>query len=188
MLCKYLPTKIVKKPVILSEILVAKETIMRMQMTMTKRWAAVAVLAILMIAGCNKSRETQLVGKWKADASAMTPPTANANDPQAKAMAEMMKGMMSGMSLDLKADKTFDMNMMMAFSGTWAIDEAANTVALTMTKMANMDISKMPNANANAKKPMLLQIAPDNSRLTMQPPAGQPATASPMGGLAFVKE
>ena len=59
-------------------------------------------------------------------------------------MAEMMKGMMSNVSIDLKADKTFDMNMMMAFSGTWAIDESANTVVLTMTKMGNVDVTKMP--------------------------------------------
>ena len=147
------------------------------------RWSSMALLAILMMVGCGKNREAQLVGKWKADTSSLTPPSTNANDPQAKAMAEMMKGMMGNMSIDLKADKTFEMNMMMAFSGTWAVDEAANTVALTMTKMGNVDVTKMPNPEA--RKPMVLQIAPDNSRLTMQSPTGQSGAA---GQMAFVKQ
>lgn len=150
-----------------------------MKVQMKWRWANLMVLALLMLAGCGKNREAQLVGKWKADTNSMTPPVTNPNDPQAKAMARMMEGMMKNVSLEFKADKTFEMNLPFPSSGTWSLDEANNTVVLNITKLNKMDISKSPNVK---NKPLSLQIAPDTARLTMQDPAN-PAKK----GMAFIK-
>lgn len=145
------------------------------------RWSALALLMILMVTGCGQNREAQLVGKWKADASSMNLPATKPGDAQAKAMAEMMKDMMSNMSIDLKADKTFAMNMFMKTSGTWALDEAANTLVLTPTKIANVDVTKMPGTG---NKPITFKIAPDNSRLSIQDPSGKNVSK---GAMTFVK-
>ncbi len=153
-----------------------------MKMQTKWRWQCVALLAILLVAGCGQNREAQLVGKWKADASSMNLPSTKPGDVQAKAMAEMMKDMMSNMSIDLKADKSFDMNMFMKMSGTWAVDEAAKTLVLTPTKIADVDVTKTPGAG---NKPITFQIAPDNSRLSIQDPSGKNVSK---GAMTFVRE
>lgn len=159
---------------------------------MLQTFKALQLRAILMLAifaivmgGCAGSRESQLIGQWKMDASAM-PAMPAGKTPQEKMGMDMAKKMFENMTLDLKEDKTFTMNMMMEFSGDWKLDEAANTVTLNMTKMAGMDMSKMPNASKAAQKPMVLQIGADNKSLTMAAPST--ATPSPAGAMKFVKQ
>ena len=131
---------------------------------------------MLTLAGC-ANRESKLVGQWKMDASAM-PKMPEGKTPQEKMGMEMAKKMFDNMTLDLKEDNTFTMNMMMEFSGDWKLDDSANTVTLNMTKMAGMDMSKMPNAG-KAQQPMVMSIGADNKTLTMNAPGGAP---TPGGG------
>ena len=147
---------------------------------MKMQWRWLAALAIVMLAGCAANREAQLVGKWKVDMTSLKMPQAQG---KAAMGQEMAKGMLAGIKLELKADKSFDMLMMMPLSGTWKIDETANTVALTITKMNNQDISKMGDVANN--KPMVLDIASDNSHLTAQ---NSPGAKTPRATFAFVKE
>lgn len=152
------------------------------------QWRACFLLAIfaVIMSGCAGSRESQLVGQWKMDSTAFTSSMPKGKTPQEQMGMDMAKKMFENVTLDLKQDKTFAMNMMMEFSGNWTLDEAANTVTLTMTKMAGVDISKMPNANKAAQKPMTMQISADNKSLSMVPPGG--ATPSAAGTMKFVKQ
>ena len=145
-----------------------------------------AVLAVALLSGCAGNRESQLIGQWKMDSSALTANMPAGKTPQEKMSMEMAKKMFENVTLDLKEDKTFAMKMMMEFSGNWKLDESANTVTLNMTKMAGVDISKMPNANKSAQKPMVLQIGADNKTLTMTAPGA--ATPNPAGAMKFVKQ
>ena len=144
-----------------------------------------AVLAVALLGGCAGNRESQLVGQWKMDSSAMAANMPAGKTPQEKMSMEMAKKMFENVTLDLKEDKTFAMTMMMEFSGNWKLDDAANTVTLNMTKMAGMDMSKMPNAG-KSQQPMVMQIGADNKTLTMTAPGA--ATPSPAGAMKFVKQ
>ena len=137
---------------------------------------------MLTLAGC-ASRESKLVGQWKMDASAMGQ-MPEGKTPQEKMGMEMAKKMFENVTLDLKEDHTFSMNMLMEFSGNWKLDDSANTVTLDMTKMAGMDISKMPDAGKN-QQPMVMTLGADNKTLTMQTPGGAP---TPGGTMKFVKQ
>ncbi len=145
------------------------------------KWRWWALLAIVLMAGCNTKvdRAAQLVGKWKADNSNMKLPATKPGDVQAKAMAESMKEMMGSITLDLKADKTFAMNLLFPSSGTWTLDEEKNLVVLTITTLNKVDVSKSANAQS---RPLNLQIAPDNSRMTLQNPSG-----AGTNGMIFIK-
>ena len=146
-------------------------------------WLSLAVLAMLMLAGCGKNRDAQLVGQWKIDIESMNLSSNSANDVRAKQMAQTLQSLVKGMSLELKADKSFDMNMFMKMSGNWAIDEAASTLILTPTKIANVDISKTPGAGAGSR-PITFQIASDSSHLTVQDSTGKVVSK---GALSFIK-
>ena len=137
------------------------------------------------MSGCAGNRESQLVGQWKMDSTAFAANMPKGKTPQEQMGMEMAKKMFENITLDLKKDKTFAMNMMMEFGGDWKIDENANTVTLNMTKMGTMDLSKMPNANKAAQKPMVFNISADNKTLSMAPPAG--ATPGAAGTMTFVK-
>ena len=137
---------------------------------------------MLTLAGC-ASRESKLVGQWKMDASAMGK-MPEGKTPQEKMGMEMAKKMFENVTLDLKEDNTFSMNMMMEFSGNWKLDDSANTVSLDMTKMAGMDIGKMPNAGKN-QQPMVMTLGADNKTLTLQTPGGAP---TPGGTMKFIKQ
>ena len=159
-----------------------------LQQIKTRFLNATLVLATfaLMLGGC-ASRESKIIGQWKMDASAMASSLPQGKTPQEQMGMEMAKKMFENMTLDLKEDKTFALNMMMEFSGDWKLDEGANTVTLNMTKMGTMDLSKMPNANAQDKKPMVLNLSADNKTLTMSAPGAAAATPNPMGEMKFVK-
>ncbi len=146
---------------------------------------ALAIIAFMIMGGC-ANRESKLIGQWKMDTAAMTAQMPAGKTPQEKMGVEMAKKMFENVTLDLKQDKTFAMNMMMEFSGDWKLDEGANTVTLNMTKMGTMDLSKMPNAG-EAQKPMVLNLAADNKTLTMVAPGGAPNPAA-AGAMKFVKQ
>ena len=143
-----------------------------------------ALLTLMMLSGC-ASRESKLIGKWKMDASALT-----ASMPQNERGAEMAKKLLENATLDLKKDKTFAMTMMMSFNGNWTMDDNAGTVTLNITKIGDMDISKMPNAG-KTQKPMVMNIGADNKTLTLVvPQTTMPNGAAPKAadGLKFIKQ
>ena len=150
----------------------------------TSKWTA-SVLALGVLSGCGGNRETQLVGNWKVNPTSLKLPTpAPGNDPAAAQMGQQMaQNMLSSMSLDLKADKTFAMNMMFQMEGNWVL--TGNDVNLTMTKMAGQDISKMPNADKIKGEPLTLTLSGDGQQLTMVDKTGKP---SPFGSLVFAKQ
>ena len=144
-------------------------------------WSVAMVVALLMLAGC-ANQEAQLVGQWKGDASKITLPTGNT--PQEKMGAQMAQAMLSNMTLDLKKDKTFAMNMMFQMEGTWKIEN--DTVLLDATKVMGMDVDKLPNAQKN-RQPLVLTIGSGNKMLTVQTPGASKESAS-KGQLVFVKQ
>lgn len=151
-----------------------------------RAYLLLTIFALMMLGGCAGNRESQLIGNWKMDASALAANMPKGKTPQEQMGMEMAKKMFENVTLDLKEDKTFAMNMMMEFSGDWKLDESANTITLNMTKMAGVDIGKTPNADKMAQKPLVLNISADNKTLTMAPPAGA-ATPSAAGEMKFVK-
>lgn len=157
-----------------------------LQLIKSRALRATLLLAIfaLMLGGC-ANRESKLIGQWKMDASAMSANMPAGKTSQEKMGMEMAKKMFENITLDLKEDKTFAMNMMMEFGGDWKLDESANTITLNMTKMAGMDLSKMPNAGKAAQKPMVMNISADNTTLTMAPQGA--ATPGGAGEMKFVK-
>ena len=147
--------------------------------------SATLMLAIfaLMLGGC-ASRESKLVGQWKIDASAIEANQSTAKTPQEKMGMEMAKKMLEEITLDINADKTFVMSVMkMESGGNWTLDESANTLTLTMTKMGGKDI---PNAAQIASKPLILNISENNQTLTTAAPGGA-ATPGSSDAMTFVK-
>lgn len=158
----------------------------KMKMGTHRGLLAFAVLAVLMLAGCNGNREAALAGTWKIDASALKIPEPKGGNAQQQAGIAMAKQMMANASIEIKADKTFAMSMGVPMEGTWAFDDAASTVSLTMTKMMGMDIAKMPNMNQSAREPLLCQLSADGKQLSVQPKAGQPNPAG--SAMTFIKQ
>ena len=72
--------------------------------------------------------------------------------------------------------------------GTWSLDAPSKTVSMTMTKIAGMDISKMPGANtARARQAMVLsgELDVDGTapRLTLRNSDASSAAGSSFQGL-----
>lgn len=144
-----------------------------------RAWSILAMVAMAFLTGC-ANQEAQLVGQWKADASKMHIPAGKT--PQEKMGAQMAQQMLANMTLDLKKDKTYAMNMMLAMEGNWKIEN--NAVVLEMNKMGGMDMSKLPKGSQKSK-PLILNIGSGNKTLTLQSPG---EGKNPMGDLVFVKQ
>ncbi|MFY9234438.1 MAG: hypothetical protein WAO58_08260 [Fimbriimonadaceae bacterium] len=95
------------------------------------------LLLAIFIAGCGGGAD--VVGKYKMTA------TIPANDPSAAMAAKLMEQM----TLELKADKTFDMTMM---QGTYTV--SGDTVEMTPTKVMGMDATK----SSSSPKTMKMKI------------------------------
>lgn len=150
-------------------------------MKLRKCGALLVVLLLVILAGCS-NRESALTGSWKIQAPTTQMPPGAANNP---ALAGMMAAM-SNVTLEMRVDKTFTMNMMGApMEGTWAFDKDAGTVALDVTKVGNQTIpASTPGATAN--KAMMLKLDDSNTKLTAQNPAG--GAGKPGGGMVFEKQ
>ncbi len=115
---------------------------------------AIFVLFIsLAVGGCKGS---SIVGKWKGSATAATD---GSKDPTAGLAA----GMASAMTIEFKADNTFDMSMIFPINGTWT--QSGNTV--TLTPKSVMGITPGANDNAN-NKPISFTLSGDGQTLTPQ--------------------
>lgn len=81
------------------------------------RNALLATVAFVALVGCGANLEKAVVGDWgfELDAAGM--------NAQQKASADLMKGMLTSMTLTLKADKTATMKVLgQEQAGTWTIE------------------------------------------------------------------
>ena len=147
----------------------------------TQRSLLATGIAILILAliGCHGG-SANVVGKWKGkmDLSKEMAKDKNKNDPNAQmgaAMANAFASMMN-FSLELKADNTFNMTMVMfPVEGKYSV--SGDTVTLTPEKIAGMTMEqakamqkdKGGAGSMDANKPMKLKISPDGKTLTAEP-------------------
>jgi hypothetical protein len=124
--------------------------------------AAAACGFALLSAGCGKSLDQQLVGKWKAK---LPDKVANSNKPEDQMAKAMAQSMMSTFTLELKPDKTFTMTMMMfPVEGKWSV--SGNTVQLAPEKVMGMSADQVKSKNPNAKvEAMRFTASPDGKQL-----------------------
>ena len=147
---------------------------------------------MISLAGCKKSLESQVLGKWDGK---MTMSAEQEKNP----MAKMMEGLMK-MSLELKPDKTFSMTAaMIPFEGTW--DTASDKVNLHVNKVMGMDKAALKQQaqakqGANFKesdmdqldKPMILGLSSDGKSLTVEDKGLMAAKGgAPDGAITFTK-
>ncbi|HVT12097.1 MAG TPA: hypothetical protein VHE55_07505 [Fimbriimonadaceae bacterium] len=114
------------------------------------------VLSCLLLAGCHKGSDA--VGKWTGSLASST--SSSVNNP----LAGLAKA-----SLELNADKTFSLQMVFSFEGTW--EQSGNTVTLTPTKMGSLDLKSLGGQGGN-EKPMVLTMSADGKSMTMQSNTG----------------
>lgn len=109
-----------------------------------RRW--LILIPLLWLAGCGAQRpEDKFVGTYAGDAEL---PAEMRDNP----MAEQVKAMMGVISLKLKADLTFDLQMGGALEGTWKATETG--VALQITKANGKTLEDLQKDNAKRKQPL----------------------------------
>ena len=150
-----------------------------------KKWwiiiCVVLLMAMFALAGCGGASEAALIGTWKLDPSSVPTPVPG-NQMQQMGTA-MTQGVMQNVTLDLKSDKTYTLNLLFQMSGNWTFNASDNTVTLNETSNTEGGLSGTPNANASQKKPVILTLSSDNQHLLTQDPSGQ-NTSPPF---AFIK-
>ncbi|MBI1756233.1 MAG: hypothetical protein HYR64_03900 [Fimbriimonas ginsengisoli] len=129
---------------------------------MKHRYIVFAFLSVVALAGCGGSIEGKLVGKWKGGVRMARDLTPN----------RATRDKLATISLEFKADKTFEMNMGMPMEGTWSVD--AKQVTLVATKVGGMSIEeakkqaeKMGAKAEDADKPLILELSADGQELTI---------------------
>lgn len=105
--------------------------------------------------------DLDLVGKWKGTID-MPQPAANASQAE-KDDYEQTKAM--AITLDLRPDETFLMNMMMEVEGKWKRE--GGTVTLTPGKIAGMDMSVDDKKDPN-NEPLKGDLSPDGRTLIVK--------------------
>lgn len=145
-------------------------------------WIVVA-LALGMLVGCSKGGGSNLVGKYKGE---IKMPAAKKDDPAAKMAESFAKAFANNLSLELKADNTFKMNVMMELEGTWA--QSGTVLTLTPKKMGGVDVAEAKkvagSTSGGMDKPLLLEVGADGKTLTAKDEKGGSAS----GSLVFTKE
>jgi hypothetical protein len=149
--------------------------------------STVFVVAIaLLVSGCG-NKEARLIGKYKGEMAGM-PAADDKNNP----MAGLAKAMAGSLSLELKADHKFTLNVIFPLEGTWSV--SGDTVTLKVEKAMGMDVdslkdkaksspgSKSASSSSDANKPIELKVSADGKTLTAQDPKGTG------GKMTFVKE
>ncbi len=136
------------------------------------------VLFALLVAGCKAGGDAAVVGKWKG--AVKMGDNGKKDDPGAK-MAEALASMMS-MDVELKADHTFSLSMMMMpIEGSWSM--SGNRVSLTPKTVAGMspeDFNKKNSSKGSLQqtssfdKPLELELQPDGK--TMKAVSEKPST------------
>ena len=114
----------------------------------------VAAMALVAFGGCSKP---SVVGKWTGELK--MPASKDKNDPAAAMGEAMAKAFMSNLTLDLRQDNTFTMQMMFPIDGNWKMD--GDRVTLTPTKIMGMDASKASGGDKSKQEPMVFKIEGD---------------------------
>jgi len=151
--------------------------------------AFLAILLVLLIAGCKAGGEAAVVGNWSG---ALKIPEAKKDDPMAK-MAEGFASMLS-MDLELKADHKFKITMMMIpIEGDWAM--SGNQVTLTPKTFLGMTAEEYKKTQAKSgntmsqtqdpSKPLVLELQSDGTMKMID--TEKKATAAP-GDMIFTKK
>jgi hypothetical protein len=124
------------------------------------------------------AEEEKFVGEYRAE---VIPPK-DQSSPEKQKAAQMLEHMKDAFSLELRADNTYTMNMIMALEGKWQL--AGGKVKLSMEDLGGM-ASAMGAAPGKTKSTMpdTLTPGPDGS-LTLDAPASD----RDKGGLIFHKK
>ena len=129
--------------------------------------------AALLCCGCARH---SVVGKWKGEVLQTPKPAASNNDPSAAMAEAFAKQLMGNVSLELKQDNTFTMQLaMFPLEGAWTT--SGSTVTLTPTKFMGMDAAKAKGS----KEPMVLNIESGGDKLVAKAKGNEP-------GLAFTRD
>jgi len=140
--------------------------------TTAKIGLGIALVAVA-AAGCS-NKDSQLVGKWKVAMPKSTP--SDPKNPMA-GVGDAFAGMMSNMmSLELKADHSFVMTVIVSIEGNWAL--SGDTVTLTPTKMMGKTLDELKKSsngsfkfNSNSDdKPITLTLSSDGKTLSGKDP------------------
>jgi hypothetical protein len=92
-------------------------------------------LVCLGLIGCGGGLESKIVGSWKAD----TAKTVMGGDKTSEDDKKMAQALVNTMSLDIKADKTFEMKLILPITGKWAL--SGNMLTLTPDKKEGESMS-----------------------------------------------
>ncbi len=136
------------------------------------RYLISVVIAVTLVAGCGGAN---VVGKYKGSLEGT-----DTDNPMSAALAQSMMG---NLSLELKPDKTFTMNMMVPLEGSYTV--SGSTLTLNLEKAMGMSVEDMtkdasPSEKADAKKPMVFTIEDGGKKLV--------AVDKKEGAMVFVKE
>jgi hypothetical protein len=101
-----------------------------------KKFVAATLLVGFLLAGCAPNLEKQIVGTWKADTAKSEFTGEKMKDENAKKMA---MALLETVSIEIKEDKTFTMNMIFPIEGTWAL--TGDKLLLTPTKKPGETVS-----------------------------------------------
>jgi hypothetical protein len=122
------------------------------------KWASIWCLCVcLLLSGCapDAGASPNVVGKWK-DAAPSTGAQQNG--------AAGQMSLANGMSIDLRADKTFAMSMFIAYEGTW--DQSGSTITLTVDKTAGT------KSNPMSKPRIMFTVSADGQTLLSEDKTG----------------
>ncbi len=147
---------------------------------------AVSVALLLLVVGCSSNLEQKLVGKYKGEIG-MDPKSEK--DDMAAAFA---KALLGNLSLELKADKTFSMSIMVPVEGTWSV--SGDRLLLKVSKAMGMSVEDLEKGAASEgkpaadleqmKEPLEFSVSSDGKTLTAIPKKGQEG----QGDLVFKRE
>jgi len=122
-----------------------------------------AVSLLFVAVGC-KGLEAKLEGKYKGEMKMGSSQAGGKNGEVARQMAGMLA---NSLSLELKKDKTFTMQMLFPLEGSWSLD--GTTLMLTPTKFMGMSVSDMAKTGSNAnnrQQPMKFAVSDGGDTLT----------------------
>lgn len=101
-----------------------------------KKILAATLLVGFLLAGCAQSLDKQIVGSWKADTAKSEFTGEKMKDENAKKMA---MALLETVTIEIKEDKTFTMNMIFPIEGTWTL--TGDKLMLTPTKKPGETVS-----------------------------------------------
>lgn len=113
------------------------------------------MLALSLLAGCSKGSSTpNVVGKWTANVAK----SKMSSTEMTEEVRKLNEALVSSMALEVRADNTFTLKIMVDMKGTWTLN--GNKLILTPDKEAGQTIS------FGGKDAMDFVVAPDGKSMT----------------------